>query len=194
MARKGKKKPMAPDMPPILAAEREQIRVRGKMGFPLGVDEFGRERVPTGMAEGRRTYDRSATGVVRLRLADPLRELKLSPRQRNAGLKIRDMYEAVALAGIKPASFDVKVDMSGSPRGIPVEIMDGLKALEAAKASIRHPQIISVVEKVCGLRMSIREIAEAEPRMTPRPALSILLIVGLDYLADHFYGRLRKSA
>ncbi len=187
------KKPPAPKMPPILAAEQEQIRIRRAQDFPIARDEFGRERVPA-TADGQRTYDKSPTGIVRLRLADPLKELKLSPRQRNAGLRFREDFEIATRDGMKPVSFDIKVDISGTPKGIPAALLDAWKALQTAKDAIRHPQIVSVVEQVCGLRMSIREIAQAEPRMTPRPALTVLLCVGLDYLADHYYGPVKKRA
>ena len=176
-------------LPPIFAMEREQISVRRKMELPLSVDEHGRDRLPSDTAESHRRYDRSSTGIFRLRLADPLKEIRgLSPRQRNAGGKYREDYEAANAGAIKPASFDVKVDISGTPKGIPDHRLDAQTALREARACLTHETIANVVDLVCGQRMSIREVAQAEGQMTPRPALAVLLSIGLDYLAKHYYG------
>lgn len=181
-----------PSPPPIMAAEREQIRIRRSQDFPLVTDEHGRERVPSQTADGRRSYTKSVTGIVRLRLADPLVEMQgLSPRQRNAGLEFRTHYEIASTSGIKPVSMAERVDSGGLPRGAPAHILDAFAAMARAKQALGHHEIVTVVEYVCGQRMSIREVAE---RMhEPRPALSKLLSIGLDNLATHYFGKVKRA-
>lgn len=176
--------------PPILAPEREQVRIRRKHDFPLAMDDYGRERVPQLTAESARTYEESTGGIVRLRTADPLKVITgLSPRQRNAGLRFRADYEIAATSGIKPASMDERVDSSGLPRGAPAHILDAFAAMGKAREALGHHEIAMVVECVCGQRMSIREIADKTK--DPRPALAKLLSIGLDHLANHYFGHVR---
>jgi hypothetical protein len=184
MAKRKKK----PEPPPILAAEKEQIRIRRKHDFPLALDGYGRERVPQITAESRREYvETPITGIIRLKTADPLKTITgLSARQRNAGLRFRSDYEVAATSGIKPASMDERVDSSGMPRGAPAHILDAFAAMGKARAAIGHHEIVMVVECVCGQRMSIREVAERTK--DPRPALAKLLTIGLDHLATLYFG------
>lgn len=183
--RKDKPKP-----PGINAEERRQISIRRKMEFPLGNDEYGRPRLPQGTQDANRAYDLSSGGIVRLRLADPLKAIAgLSPRQRNAGLRFRADYEMVARSGIKPAAMEERVDTSGRGAGIPATMLDAIRAVMTARDTCGHHEIASVVENVCGLRMSIREVAERTG--DPRPALAKLLVIGLDRLADAYFGPLK---
>jgi Domain of unknown function (DUF6456) len=185
MAKRKKEKPKPP--PPIYAAEREQVRIRRKHEFPLAMDDYGRERAPQVTAESRRQYEESSGGIVRLRLADPLKTITgLSTRQRNAGLRFRADYEVAATSGIKPASMAERVDSSGLPRGAPAHVLDAFGALATARQVLGHHEIAMVVENVCGLRMSIREISDRTK--DPRPALAKLLSIGLDHLANHYFG------
>lgn len=179
--RRKKEKP-----PRISDQEKEQVRIRTKLdhGFALSMDAWGRPRIGKGVA----VLDESKTGVIRARTFDPLVSISgLSNRQFEAGKKYREEYDVRAQSGAKPASLAVKVDGGGTYKDIPAAILDAHAAIEAAHDAIGHPQIVAVVEKVCGLRMSFREIAEREERMTPRPALSILLGIGLDKLAQHYF-------
>jgi hypothetical protein len=188
MAKRKKPAPSLP--PPIFSAEREQIRIRRKHDFPLAMDDYGRERAPQCTAESRRQYEESTGGIVRLRLADPLKAITgLSPRQRNAGLRFRADYEVAATSGIKPASMVERVDSSGLPRGAPAHILDAFREMGKARSALGHHEIAMVVEGVCGQRMSIREIAERTK--DPRPALAKLLSIGLDHLADHYFGKVK---
>lgn len=202
MAKKKQRvKPEPP--PPVLAAEREQVRIRRKHEFPLATDRFGRERVPQIMvedkpvgpltADSRRQYEESDTGIIRLKTTDPLKTIVgLSDRQRNGGLRFRADYEVAATSGIKPASLDERVDSSGLPRGAPVHILDAFAAMGRAREALGHHEIAMVVERVCGQRMSIREIADRTG--DPRPALAKLLAIGLDHLADHYFGKVKAHS
>jgi hypothetical protein len=189
--------------PSILAAEREQVRIRRKHEFPLAMDSFGRERVPQIMvdnkpvgpltAESQRQYEESKTGILRLKTADPLKTITgLSDRQRNAGFRFRADYEVASTSGIKPASMDERVDSSGLPRGAPAHILDAFAAMGRAREALGHHEIAMVVERVCGQRMSIREISDRT--RDPRPALAKLLAIGLDHLADHYFGKVKAQS
>lgn len=178
--------------PPILAAEREQVRIRRKHDFPLAMDSYGRERVPNSTAEGSRQYEETVIGIIRLKTADPLKTITgLSDRQRNAGLRFRADYEVAATSGIKPASMAERVDSSGLPRGAPPHILDAFAAMGAARKALGHHEIAMVVERVCGQRMSIREISDKTG--DPRPALAKLLSIGLDHLADNYFGKVKAQ-
>ena len=186
--RKLKSKKDKPKKLPL--AEREQVSIRRKIGAPLGVDEEGRDRVPKGTADAARRYDRSSGGIIRLRMSDPLRSISgLSARQRNAGLRYRDAYEIVARTGIKPASMAERVDSSGMNTDVPAMIIDAMGEVRTADRAMGHHEIVGVVRQVCGERRSIREIAEITK--DPRPALTKLLQIGLDSLADHYFGRVK---
>lgn len=173
--------------PRISADEVEQVRVRRKLehSFGLVLDAHGRERLNTGTAESRRRYDVGVTGVIRLRLADPLKDIvTLTTRQRDAGAKYRGYYEAVSQSGIKALSFDEAVDGSGQFKDIPSSILDAWGALRVARKRLQHPKIIIVLDHVCGLRMSIREASQATG--VRRDAVAMLLSIGLDVLADEY--------
>lgn len=183
-----------PKMPAITGDEREQVRIRRKMGLPLQIDVHGRERVPTRTAESLRQFDEGKTGkqVIRLRTADPLNDLPLSPRQRNAGRQYRSDYETASQSGIKPASMGERVDTGTMPRDVPPAIWQACTALNSARVAMGHHEIVAVVDHVCGLRRSIREVAQRTG--DPRPALAKLLTIGLDKLADTYFGPVKGKA
>lgn len=167
----------------ISPAEKEQVRIRRKLGhtYAIGNDEHGRERLTKGTAESRRNYDESNTGVVRLRLHDPLIEMKLSNDQRKAGVHYRACYEAIAQSGVKSASlFTEHVDGGSLHKDIPTSILNAWGELRRVRAKL-HPSIVIVMDHVCGLRMSIREASQASG-IYPH-AVKALLMVGLDVLA-----------
>lgn len=187
MAKRKKK----PEPPLILAAEKEQIRIRRKHDFPLALDGYGRERVPQITAESRREYvETPVTGIIRLKTADPLKTITgLSARQRNAGLRFRSDYEIAATSGIKATNMDERVQSGGIPVGAPDHILEAFTEMGRARIAIGHHEIAMVVECVCGQFMSIREVAARTG--DPRPALAKLLTIGLDHLADHYFGKIK---
>lgn len=181
-----------PKIPPISGDEREQVRIRRKHGFDLLRDEFGRERVPNDTADGSRRFDESKTGILRVRTADPLRDLDLSPRQRNAGLRYRADFETASQSGIKPASMSERVDTGTMPRDVAAPVLEACRSLHEARKAMGHHKIVGVVDQVCGLRLSIREVAQRTG--DPRPALTDRLTIGLDKLADEYFGPVKGKA
>lgn len=181
MAARTKRK--AQNKPRISPAEKEQVRIRRKIGhqFAIGTDEHARERLTKGTAESHRRYDESNTGIVRLRLYDPLTDMRLTDNQRKAGIHYRACYEAIAQSGVKSASlFTEHVDGGSLHKDIPTSILNAWGELRRVRAKL-HPSIVLVMDHVCGLRMSIREASQATG--TYPHAVKALLIVGLDVLA-----------
>ncbi len=166
----------------IPALEKEQVRIRRKLGhtFALELDDHGRERTYRGTAEARRQYDESNTGIVRLRLYDPLAELRLSDNQRKAGAHYRACYEAIMQSGTKSVTFSEHVDGGALYKDIPAQVLDAWGTLRRVRAKL-HPSIVMVMDHVCGLRMSLREASHATG--INQHALKALLIIGLDVLA-----------
>jgi hypothetical protein len=176
---------------PISQSEKEQVRIRRNLGLPVRLDGHGRERAPNGTADAGRQLSQS-NGVVRISSYDPLIELRwLSSRQRNAGNRYREAYEALASHGIKPPSLDLKVDGGRAGKDILEAALDAASAVRHAHRAISHPDIIVVVEHVCGMRQSIRAASTGTGKR--RDALIALLAIGLDQMAEAFFGAERRS-
>lgn len=174
------KKVRPPKVPP---EERDQVRARRKLehGFALMMDEHGRERLVAGTAEAARRYDVSSGGIVRLRLADPLKDISaLTAHQRQAGVRYRVAYEAIAQSGMKSSSFAEHVDGGALHKDIPATILDAWGRLRTIRSGL-HASVVAVLDHICGLRMSVRETSEATGFR--RDAVTMLLTIGLDGIA-----------
>jgi hypothetical protein len=186
MGKPGREKPRS-----VPRAEREQVRIRRKIGAAVIMDMQGRERAPVGTAEAAMQYSET-NKVVRVRSYDPLTELHwLTVRQRRAGMHYRVHYEVLVSAGFKPPSLEMKVDGGGAGKDIPTRTLDAASAVRRAHQACGHPDIAAVVEHVCGMRQSIREASTGTGKR--RDALIALLPIGLDQMAAAFFGAERRS-
>lgn len=173
--------------PTVSAEEKEQVRARRAAGHfeALQIDRFGRHRLMKGTAEAARSYDLSKGGIVRVRNVDPLKGiLSLSHKQREAGYRYRADFELAAREGLKAASAEMRVDGGGTASGFPDALIDNHKIMAAAREALSYPEIISVMDAVCGMGMSIKEVAERASVVRDIPAQ--LLRMGLERLVLHY--------
>ncbi|WP_027039109.1 DUF6456 domain-containing protein [Mesorhizobium ciceri] len=171
--------------PTIKPDEAEQISIRRKFDFPLGLDEFGRQRVPKGTQDAQRAYDASNGGIVRIRNVDPLKGISsLTPEQRQAGDKYREIFEFCEREGARAISIQERVDGGKLGFGVPEALSMAHSALSSARRAIGHHEIEGVIDNVCCHGRSLRELASLTG--DPREALLWLLKIGLDNLSYHY--------
>lgn len=184
---KARTKQQRPEKPKVPKDEKEQVRARRAVGHleALRLDEYGRHRLMSGTAEAARQYDLSKTGIVRVRNVDPLKGIaSLTHKQRQAGERYRADFEMAAREGMKGASTDIRVDGGGFHRTISARLIDNHAILADAQKSLVYPEIVSVINAVCGMGMSIREVAVREKVVRDIPVQ--LLRMGLERLVIHY--------
>ena len=182
-----KTKTPKPEKPKGPKDEKEQVRARRAAGHfeALQFDEYGRHRLIQGTAEAARLYDLSKTGIVRVRNVDPLKGiLSLTHKQREAGARYRADFELAAREGMKSASVDQRVDGGRITASVPARLIDNHAVMAKARAALNYPEIIRVLDSVCGLGMSIKEVAAKENIVRDIPAQ--LLRMGLERLVIHY--------
>ncbi|MGB3391687.1 MAG: DUF6456 domain-containing protein [Pseudaminobacter sp.] len=184
-----KSKAPKPEKPKVPKEEKEQVRARRAAGHfeALRFDEYGRHRLIQGTAEAARKYDYDPQkgAVVRVRNVDPLKGiLSLTRKQREAGERYRADFEMAAREGMKGASTDIRVDGGGSHRTVSARLIDNHAILAGARKALVYPEIVSVMNAVCGLGMSISEVAAREKVVRDIPAQ--LLRMGLERLVAHY--------
>jgi hypothetical protein len=177
------------EKPKVPKEEKEQVRARRAAGHyeALQFDEYGRQRLFKGTAEAARRYDYDPRkgGVVRVRNVDPLKGISsLTVKQRQAGDRYRADFELAAREGLKTASTDIRVDGGGITASVPARLIDNHAILADARKALVYPEIISVINAVCGLGMSIKEIAERNKVVRDIPVQ--LLRMGLEQLVIHY--------
>ncbi|MBN9079652.1 MAG: hypothetical protein BGN87_18375 [Rhizobiales bacterium 65-79] len=179
-----------PEKPKISKDEKEQVRARRAAGHheALQFDEYGRQRLIHGTAESVRKYDLSKTGIVRVRNVDPLKGISsLTHKQREAGERYRADFELAAREGLKGASTDVRVDGGSIVQTVSARLIDNHAELAIARDALVYPEIVSVLNAVCGLGMSIKELATREHVVRDIPVQ--LLRMGLERLVVHYRSR-----
>lgn len=183
-------KPKLPKMP---KGEAEQVRIRRDLGhdFALKQDEHGRTRLIAGSVDARRVYEVSndghisTGGIVRVRKVDPLKGiLSLTDRQRVAGLRYREDFELAAREGLKTGAYQERVDGGRMTASISARLLDNHAALHDAREAVVYPEIVVVLDAICGLGMSISELAAKESVVRDIPAQ--LLRMGLERLVIHY--------
>jgi len=185
-----KAKTPKPEKPKVPKEEKEQVRARRAAGHyeAIRFDEYGRQRLTMGTAEAARQYDLSKGGIVRVRNVNPLKGISsLSAKQREAGQRYRADFELAAREGLKGASTDIRVDGGNVSASVPVRLIDNHKILADARDALVYPEIISVINAVCGLGMTIKDIAAAENVVRDVPVQ--LLRMGLERLVVHYRGQ-----
>lgn len=185
MSKRPKSKPA--EKPKVPKDEKEQVRARRAAGHDeaLQLDVHGRQRLIAGTAEAARKYDLSKTGIVRVRNVDPLKGISsLTVKQREAGHRYRADFELAAREGLKGASTDIRVDGGGAYRTVSARLIDNHAILADARKALVYPEIIAVLDAVCGLGMSISEIATREKVVRDIPVQ--FLRMGLERLVIYY--------
>ena len=175
------------ERPKVSKEEKEQVRARRAAGHfeALQFDEYGRQRLVPGTAEAARAYDLSKGGIVRVRNVDPLKGiLSLSHKQREAGERYRADFELAAREGLKTSIVRERVDGGGTAATVAAGLIDNHKIMADARAALVYPEIVSVLDAVCGMGMSIKEVAERAHVVRDIPAQ--LLRMGLQRLVIHY--------
>jgi hypothetical protein len=179
-----------PKPPRIPETEKEQVRIRRALEYDFAVkqDGYGRDRLAQGTAEATRQYERTRDGYVRVRISDPLATIKtLTDEQRAAAEKYRDAFELAASYGVKPASWDIRVDGGGFGGAYPDRVLDALKTVREADRCMSHREIRQVVQLVCIAGDSFR--AMERHLGIPRAVSAKLLSIGLDQVAEYLSRR-----
>lgn len=191
--------------PEIPAIEKKQMRAMKLVGGEamLTKDEYGRDRMAA-TAVAQREFDiGSMRAVVSVRDVDPLKGISsLTWQQRKAGQRYREDFEICQREGVKPVSWEIRVDGSGAGKTMPERIADAHAAIIAANTKLGYNEIRRTVEMVCGHCMSISEVAraglaQALSGATPsdmivanspmrREVVVYLLGLGLQNLAVHY--------
>lgn len=184
-----KSKAPKPEKPKVPKEEKEQVRARRAAGHfeALRFDEYGRHRLIQGTAEAARKYDYDPQkgAVVRVRNVDPLKGiLSLTRKQREAGERYRADFELAAREGLKSASVEQRVEGGRITASVPARLIDNHAVMANARQALSYPEIIKVLDCVCGLGMSIKEVAAREKVVRDIPAQ--LLRMGLERLAIHY--------
>jgi hypothetical protein len=184
-----KTKAAKPKKPKVPGEEKEQVRARRAVGHfeALRFDEHGRHRLIQGTAEAARKYDYDPrkAAIVRVRNVDPLKGiLSLTRKQREAGERYRADFELAAREGLKSASVDQRVEGGRMTVAVSARLIDNHAVMADARNAISYPEIIRVLDCVCGLGMSLREVAERENVVRDIPAQ--LLRMGLERLVLHY--------
>lgn len=182
-----KKTTLKQEKPKVSKEEKEQVRARRAAGHfeALQLDEYGRQRLIKGTAEAARALHLSEGGIVRVRNVDPLKGiLSLSHKQREAGERYRADFELAAREGLKTTTTDERVGSGGATAAVAAALIDNHKIMAEARAALSYPEIIKVMDYVCGLGMSIKEVAQREEVVRDIPAQ--LLRMGLSRLVSHY--------
>ena len=183
-------KPKVPKMP---KGEADQVRIRRDLGhdFALKQDEHGRTRLIAGSVDARRVYEVSndghisTGGIVQVRKIDPLKGiLSLTDRQRGAGLRYREDFEFAAREGLKTGTYQERVDGGRMTASISARLLDNHATLHDAREAVVYPEIVVVLDAICGLGMSISELAAKKSVVRDIPAQ--LLRMGLERLVIHY--------
>jgi Domain of unknown function (DUF6456) len=173
--------------------EAQQVKVRRDLGhdFAIRKDDHGRDRLIAGTAESRRVYEVSndgyisTGGIARVRNVDPLKGIaSLTHKQREAGQRYRTDFELATREGLKAMGLQERVGGGSASASIPARLLDNHAAMAAARKALSYPEIIHVLNAVCGMGMSIKDVAVRENVVRDIPAQ--LLRMGLDRLILHY--------
>lgn len=174
--------------PKVSECEKEQVRARRLVGHDFGIklDEFKRERLAVGTAEAEREYEIATGGKsVRVRNIDPLKGIgSLTERHREAGHKYREDFEYSAREGLRTGAYQEHVDGGRLGGNVNIKLMEGHYALSSARQAVGYPEIAAVLDAVCGMHMSLSDVAKVEGCVRDIPAQ--LLRMGLDRLTVHY--------
>lgn len=171
-------------------AEKAQVRARKAAGhdFALKRDGFGRDRLVEGTAEARRELELTTAGFVRVSTVDPLKDSRnsLTAQQRAAGEQYRsDFDDMLAAQKMQTGSWvNEPVDGGSIHHGIAIALLSAIEAHQRAVRAMGHPDIVEVVNAVCGASFAISE--HARRKRESREAVVALLKIGLDLLAEHY--------
>lgn len=177
----------------ISPAEREQVRIRGKLERDdvIYVDSLGRSRLDKRTAEGKRQYTQT-NNVIRVRDEDPLwlmvKKKAITSDMYNGGTRYRNDYEASQQGKVRGAAMNERVDGGKMSFGIPAHVLDATRNVEKlAKLMDEVPAYI--LNQVCGEYTSLRSL-EKETGWQ-REAVSFQLKLALEICAT-YYGILPK--
>ncbi|ESX31953.1 DUF6456 domain-containing protein [Mesorhizobium sp. M1060] len=185
-----KTKPAAPKM---RKGEAEQVKIRRDLGHDFAVqkDDHGRDRLIAGTADARRIYDVSnggyisTGGIARVRNVDPLKGISsLTYKQREAGARYRADFELAAREGLKTMGMGERVDSGSRGTNVSAKLIDNHALMARARQALVYPEILAVIDAVCGLGLSIKEVAQRENVVRDIPAQ--LLRMGLQRLVFHY--------
>lgn len=185
-----KTKPTAPKM---RKGEAEQVKIRRDLGhdFAVRTDDHGRDRLIPGTAEARRIYHVSnggyisTGGIARIRNVDPLKGISsLTYKQREAGTRYRADFELATREGLTTMGMGERVDGGRSGSSVPAKLIDNHAVMAKARQALVYPEILAVIDAVCGLGMSIKDVARRENVVRDIPAQ--LLRMGLERLVFHY--------
>jgi hypothetical protein len=122
---------------------------------------------------------------VRVRNVDPPEGISsLTAKQRVAGERYRADFELAAREGLKGTSTAIRVDGDSTSASVPIRPIDNHAILADARKALACPEIVSVINAVRGLGMSIREVATRENVVRDIPVQ--LLHMGLERLVNHY--------
>lgn len=187
------KKSSKPAAPKMRKGEAEQAKIRRDLGhdFAVRTDEHGRDRLILGTAEARRVYEVSnggyisTGGIARVRNVDPLKGIaSLTHKQREAGARYRADFELAAREGLKAMAMKERVGGGGASASVPARLIDNHAAMSAAQQALSYPEIVYVMNSVCGMGMSIKDVASSQKVVRDIPAQ--LLRMGLERLVLHY--------
>lgn len=173
--------------------EAEQVRVRRDLGhdFALRNDEHGRLRLAAGTAEASRVYEvsndghTSTGGIARVRNSDPLKGIpSLTDRQRAAGTRYREDFEAASREGVKAGAMRERVDGGRQSANVSARLLDNHATLFGARRALAYDEIVHVLDMICGLGMSISQLATLHGSSRDIPTQ--LLRMGLEKLVEHY--------
>ncbi|WP_245261716.1 DUF6456 domain-containing protein [Mesorhizobium sp. L2C067A000] len=180
-------------VPKMRKGEAEQAKIRRDLGHDFAVqkDDHGRDRLIAGTADARRVYDVSnggyisTGGIARVRNVDPLKGISsLTYKQREAGTRYRADFELATREGLKTMGMGERVDGGRSGASVPAKLIDNHAVMARARQALVYPEILAVIDAVCGLGMSIKEVAQRENVVRDIPAQ--LLRMGLERLVFHY--------
>jgi hypothetical protein len=179
--------------PKMRKGEAEQVKIRRDLGHDFAVqkDAHGRDRLISGTAEARRIYEVSnggyisTGGIARVRTVDPLKGISsLTFKQREAGARYRSDFELAAREGLKTMGMGERVDGGRAGANVSAKLIDNHAVMAQARRALVYPEILAVIDAVCGLGMTIKEVAVRENVVRDIPAQ--LLRMGLERLVMHY--------
>ncbi|MBN9552483.1 MAG: hypothetical protein J0H31_27420 [Alphaproteobacteria bacterium] len=180
-------------VPKMRKGEAAQVKIRRDLGhdFAIRKDEHGRDRLLSGTAEARRVYEVSndgyisTGGIARVRNVDPLKGIaSLTHKQREAGARYRADFELAAREGLKAMAMKERVGGGSATATVPARLLDNHSAMAAARQALSYPEIVHVLNAVCGMGMSIKDVATSQNVVRDIPAQ--LLRMGLERLVRHY--------
>ena len=77
-----------------------------------------------------------------------------------------------------------RVSAGGASAAVPARLIDNHAAMAAARQALSYPEIVHVLDSVCGVGLSIKDVALAQNVVRDIPAQ--LLRMGLERLVLHY--------